>query len=202
MPDYRRLFSAIFHRFSSVRSFARAGRRQPDADLVAICLERLNRKANCSLTAPGDQSQLSQATQTSGFAAGGGGTARHICCWMNGPRIRIRNFGALSIVNYCRALRAMGKTVFAISHDDHHFEHADRLLEMRSDHLRELTGGEREPLNRDSNQQNRLTHAGPSETKTGRASLRIDPSTSLHFSPVSSAACCRFDFTASQIIDS
>ena len=37
-------------------------------------------------------------------------------------------------------LKEMGKTVFAISHDDHYFLHADRLLEMREGRLTELTG--------------------------------------------------------------
>ena len=46
-------------------------------------------------------------------------------------------------------LRALGKTVFAISHDDHYFEYADRLLEMRSV-IYELTGSEREHASRDS----------------------------------------------------
>lgn len=41
-------------------------------------------------------------------------------------------------------LQDMGKTVFAISHDDHYFLHADRLLEMREGKLSELTGEERE----------------------------------------------------------
>ncbi|WP_158783633.1 multidrug ABC transporter permease/ATP-binding protein [Pantoea sp. BAV 3049] len=41
-------------------------------------------------------------------------------------------------------LKEMGKTVFAISHDDHYFLHADRLLEMREGKLTELTGQERE----------------------------------------------------------
>ena len=27
-------------------------------------------------------------------------------------------------------MQEMGKTIFAISHDDHYFIHADRLLEM------------------------------------------------------------------------
>ncbi|WP_110667876.1 multidrug ABC transporter permease/ATP-binding protein [Salinicola halophilus] len=39
--------------------------------------------------------------------------------------------------------RELGITVFAISHDDHYFVHADRLLEMRDGQLRELTGEER-----------------------------------------------------------
>lgn len=74
---------------------------------------------------------------------------RDICCWMNGPLIRIRSSGAFSIANCCRRC-ARRQTVFAISHDDHYFEHADRLLEMRSGHLRELTGSEREHASRDS----------------------------------------------------
>lgn len=41
-------------------------------------------------------------------------------------------------------LQASGKTVFAISHDDHYFIHADRLLEMREGKLSELTGRERD----------------------------------------------------------
>ena len=47
-------------------------------------------------------------------------------------------------------LQQMGKTVFAISHDDHYFQYADRLLEMRSGQLTELTGEERELATRDA----------------------------------------------------
>ena len=44
----------------------------------------------------------------------------------------------------------MGKTLFAISHDDSYFRHADRLLEMRSGRLFELTGEAREAASRDA----------------------------------------------------
>ncbi|RAR63290.1 MULTISPECIES: multidrug ABC transporter permease/ATP-binding protein [Halomonadaceae] len=47
-------------------------------------------------------------------------------------------------------LKAMGKTVFAISHDDHYFDHADRLLEMHGGQLSELTGDQRERVSRDA----------------------------------------------------
>ena len=47
-------------------------------------------------------------------------------------------------------MQQMGKTVFAISHDDHYFQHADRLLEMRGGQLTELTGEERELATRDA----------------------------------------------------
>ncbi|WP_110651183.1 multidrug ABC transporter permease/ATP-binding protein [Salinicola peritrichatus] len=46
--------------------------------------------------------------------------------------------------------RELGITVFAISHDDHYFAHADRLLEMRDGRLRELTGEERDLASRDA----------------------------------------------------
>ncbi|HGH5979925.1 TPA: multidrug ABC transporter permease/ATP-binding protein [Kluyvera georgiana] len=47
-------------------------------------------------------------------------------------------------------MQQMGKTIFAISHDDHYFIHADRLLEMRSGQLSELVGEERERASRDA----------------------------------------------------
>ncbi|WP_414164334.1 multidrug ABC transporter permease/ATP-binding protein [Superficieibacter sp. BNK-5] len=47
-------------------------------------------------------------------------------------------------------MQAMGKTIFAISHDDHYFIHADRLLEMRDGQLSELTGEERALASRDA----------------------------------------------------
>lgn len=48
------------------------------------------------------------------------------------------------------AFAAAGHTVIAISHDDHYFEHADRLLEMRAGRLHELTGAERVAASRDA----------------------------------------------------
>ncbi|MNB67899.1 ABC transporter ATP-binding protein YojI [compost metagenome] len=47
-------------------------------------------------------------------------------------------------------MQEMGKTIFAISHDDHYFIHADRLLEMRDGQLSELTGDERDAASRDA----------------------------------------------------
>ena len=47
-------------------------------------------------------------------------------------------------------MQEMGKTIFAISHDDHYFIHADRLLEMRNGQLSELLGDERDAASRDA----------------------------------------------------
>ena len=55
-------------------------------------------------------------------------------------------------------LQASGKTVFAISHDDHYFIHADRLLEMREGQLSELTGNERDMATLDAVQRTDTGH--------------------------------------------
>lgn len=47
-------------------------------------------------------------------------------------------------------LKATGKTVFAISHDDRYFAYADRLLEMHNGKLTELSGEAREQASRDA----------------------------------------------------
>ena len=47
-------------------------------------------------------------------------------------------------------LKAMGKTVFAISHDDSYFVHADRLLEMSKGQLSELKGEQRARASEDA----------------------------------------------------
>jgi len=47
-------------------------------------------------------------------------------------------------------LQKQGKTIFAISHDDHYFMHADRLLEMRQGKLSELQGADRDLASRDA----------------------------------------------------
>jgi len=47
-------------------------------------------------------------------------------------------------------LKAMGKTLFIISHDDGYFEHADRLLLMKQGKLVELNDAERQRASADA----------------------------------------------------
>jgi putative ATP-binding cassette transporter len=47
-------------------------------------------------------------------------------------------------------LRALDKTLVVISHDDHYFDQADRLLEMHQGQLVELSGEQREAASRDA----------------------------------------------------
>jgi len=64
--------------------------------------------------------------------------------------LRLSSSAALSAANADRTCVKGGKTVLAISHDDHYFEHADRLLEMRSGKLNELHGEARAGVSRDA----------------------------------------------------
>lgn len=47
-------------------------------------------------------------------------------------------------------LKAIGKTLFIISHDDGYFEHADRLLLMKEGRLIELNAEERQRASKDA----------------------------------------------------
>jgi putative ATP-binding cassette transporter len=47
-------------------------------------------------------------------------------------------------------LQAAGKTVLAITHDDHYFDQADRLLKMDGGQLFELTGEQRQRASADA----------------------------------------------------
>ena len=47
-------------------------------------------------------------------------------------------------------LKEMGKTLIVISHDDHYFDQADRLLQMKQGRLIELTGEDKRNAGRDA----------------------------------------------------
>ncbi|MGP2729435.1 ATP-binding cassette domain-containing protein, partial [Serratia marcescens] len=151
MPDYRRLFSAIFTDFHQFDRLQGPEGGEPDADLVAIWLERLNMKSKLQfdgtrVTNP----QLSQGQRKRLALLLAVAEQRDILLLDEWAADQDPQFRRTFYRELLPELRAMGKTVFAISHDDHYFEHADRLLEMRSGHLRELTGSEREHASRDS----------------------------------------------------
>ncbi|WP_193158362.1 multidrug ABC transporter permease/ATP-binding protein [Serratia marcescens] len=151
MPDYRRLFSAIFTDFHQFDRLQGPEGGEPDAELVAGWLERLNMKSKLQfdgtrVTNP----QLSQGQRKRLALLLAVAEQRDILLLDEWAADQDPQFRRIFYRELLPELRALGKTVFAISHDDHYFEHADRLLEMRSGHLRELTGIEREHASRDS----------------------------------------------------
>ncbi|WP_168385255.1 multidrug ABC transporter permease/ATP-binding protein [Erwinia amylovora] len=151
MESYRRLFSAVFtnvHLFDHLMD----DRGQPaDPALVQNWLVRLqmqdkielegNRVLNLKLS-KGQTKRLALLLATA--------EQRDILLLDEWAADQDPHFRRIFYRELLPWLREMGKTVFAISHDDHYFLHADRLLEMRAGVLTELTGIEREQATLDA----------------------------------------------------
>lgn len=151
MHDYRRLFSAIFTDFHPFHHLQGPGGEPPDAELVESWLNRLNMKNKLEfdglrVTNP----QLSQGQRKRLALLLAVAEERDILLLDEWAADQDPQFRRIFYRELLPQLRALGKTVFAISHDDHYFEHADRLLQMRDGHLSELTGSERELASKDS----------------------------------------------------
>ncbi|BFO11624.1 hypothetical protein GGER_41340 [Serratia rubidaea] len=149
--NYRRLFSAIFTDFYQFDRLQGVDGGEPDAELVASWLEKLNMQDKLEfdgvrVTNP----QLSQGQRKRLALLLAVAEQRDILLLDEWAADQDPQFRRIFYRELLPALRALGKTVFAISHDDHYFEHADRLLEMRNGKLSELTGSERERASRDS----------------------------------------------------
>ncbi|WP_024529453.1 multidrug ABC transporter permease/ATP-binding protein [Serratia fonticola] len=149
--DYRRLFSAIFTDFHQFHHLLGPQGEQPDAELVETWLQRLKMKSKLEfdgtrVTNP----QLSQGQRKRLALLLAVAEKRDILLLDEWAADQDPQFRRTFYRELLPQLREMGKTVFAISHDDHYFEHADRLLQMRDGHLSELIGDERHQASRDS----------------------------------------------------
>ncbi|MGF6193307.1 multidrug ABC transporter permease/ATP-binding protein [Serratia sp. 2723] len=149
--DYRRLFSAIFTDFHQFHHLLGPQGEQPDAELVETWLQRLKMKSKLEfdgtrITNP----QLSQGQRKRLALLLAVAEKRDILLLDEWAADQDPQFRRTFYRELLPQLREMGKTVFAISHDDHYFEHADRLLQMRDGHLSELIGDERHQASRDS----------------------------------------------------
>lgn len=151
MPGYRRLFSAIFTDFHPFHHLQGPDGQQPDAELVELWLNRLNMKGKLEfnglrVTNP----QLSQGQRKRLALLLAVAEQRDILLLDEWAADQDPQFRRIFYRELLPQLRELGKTVFAISHDDHYFEHADRLLQMRDGRLIELSGSERERASKDS----------------------------------------------------
>ncbi|WP_421506633.1 multidrug ABC transporter permease/ATP-binding protein [Erwinia rhapontici] len=151
MESYRRLFSAVF---TDVHLFDRLIDDQGqaiDPALVQNWLERLkmqdkiklegNRVLNLKLS-KGQTKRLALLLATA--------EQRDILLLDEWAADQDPHFRRIFYRELLPWLQSLGKTVFAISHDDHYFLHADRLLEMRDGTLSELTGDERDQATLDA----------------------------------------------------
>lgn len=149
--QYRQLFSAVFTDFHLFGRLMAAEGQTPAPELVEVWLQRLNMKEK--LQFDGDRVtnlQLSQGQRKRVALLLAACEGRHFLLldeWAADQDPQFRRTFYRELLPF---LRDMGKTVLAISHDDHYFEHADRLLEMRAGKLSELHGEARADASRDA----------------------------------------------------
>ena len=149
--DYRQLFSAIFsdqHLFKQL--IGREG-QQPDEALVNTWLHKLNLQDKVSVT----NNQLSTDKLSQGQRKR---LAMLIAVAEQKDILLLDEWAADQDPAFRRVfyqtlipeLKALGKTLFIISHDDGYFEHADRLLLMKEGRLIELNAEERQRASADA----------------------------------------------------
>lgn len=149
--QYRQIFSAVFTDFHLFGQLMGPQGKMPDPLLVEDWLQRLNMKEKLQFSGNEVTNLQLSAGQRKRvallLAAAEGRDFLLLDEWAadQDPQFRRTFYREL-----LPQLRDMGKTVLAISHDDHYFEHADRLLEMRQGKLKELHGQERADASRDA----------------------------------------------------
>ena len=149
--DYRQLYSAIFsdqHIFKQL--IGRQG-RQPDEALVNAWLHKLDLQDKISVA----DNQLSTDKLSQGQRKR---LAMLIAVAEQKDILLLDEWAADQDPAFRRVfyqtlipeLKALGKTLFIISHDDGYFEHADRLLLMKEGRLIELNAEERQRASKDA----------------------------------------------------
>ncbi|MDY4314629.1 multidrug ABC transporter permease/ATP-binding protein [Pectobacterium actinidiae] len=149
--DYQTLFSAIFTDFHLFGQMMGRQGTEPDTALVDSWLDRLNMRHKLTLENHRVMNlQLSQGQRKRVALLLAVAEQRDILLLDEWAADQDPQFRRVFYLELLPQLRALGKTIVAISHDDHYFEHADRLLEMHQGRLSELTGDAREQASQDA----------------------------------------------------
>ncbi|MBA5599575.1 multidrug ABC transporter permease/ATP-binding protein [Pectobacterium aroidearum] len=149
--DYQKLFSAIFTDFHLFGQMMGPQGTAPDTALVDSWLDRLNMRHKLTLEHHQVMNlQLSQGQRKRVALLLAVAEQRDILLLDEWAADQDPQFRRVFYLELLSQLRALGKTIVAISHDDHYFEHADRLLEMHQGTLSELTGDAREQASQDA----------------------------------------------------
>ncbi|MBN3264591.1 multidrug ABC transporter permease/ATP-binding protein [Pectobacterium brasiliense] len=149
--DYQKLFSAIFTDFHLFGQMMGPQGTEPDTALVDNWLDRLNMRHKLTLENHQVMNlQLSQGQRKRVALLLAVAEQRDILLLDEWAADQDPQFRRVFYLELLPQLRALGKTIVAISHDDHYFEHADRLLEMHQGTLSELTGDAREQASQDA----------------------------------------------------
>ncbi|WP_321405827.1 multidrug ABC transporter permease/ATP-binding protein [Tolumonas auensis] len=148
---YRQLFSSVFTDFHLFDELLGPKGEQADPALVDIWLNYLNMKEKLNFNGERITNiQLSQGQKKRLALLLAIAEERDFVLldeWAADQDPQFRRVFYHELLNY---LREMGKTVLAISHDDHYFEKADRLIEMNNGKLTELSGQERALASQDA----------------------------------------------------
>ncbi|MEQ9889829.1 multidrug ABC transporter permease/ATP-binding protein [Pectobacterium aroidearum] len=149
--DYQKLFSAIFTDFHLFGQMMGPQGAAPDTALVDSWLDRLNMRHKLTLENHQVMNlQLSQGQRKRVALLLAVVEQRDILLLDEWAADQDPQFRRVFYLELLPQLRALGKTIVAISHDDHYFEHADRLLEMHQGTLSELTGAARAQASQDA----------------------------------------------------
>ncbi|ADM97334.1 Putative ATP-binding component of a transport system [Dickeya dadantii 3937] len=151
LEQYQTLFSAVFTDFHLFDRLMGPQGGAPDASLVSDWLDRLNMRQKLHITEQRILNlSLSQGQRKRVALLLAVAEQRDILLLDEWAADQDPQFRRVFYQVLLPQLRAKGKTVIAISHDDHYFEQADRLLEMRAGALVELVGDARREASRDA----------------------------------------------------
>ena len=149
--DYRQLYSAIFSDQHIFKQLIGKQGQQPDEALVNAWLHKLDLQDKISVA----DNQLSTDKLSQGQRKR---LAMLIAVAEQKDILLLDEWAADQDPAFRRVfyqtlipeLKALGKTLFIISHDDGYFEHADRLLLMKEGRLIELNAEERQRASKDA----------------------------------------------------
>lgn len=147
--DYRSLFSAVFSDFHVFKQLLNASGERAESSEVNQWLERLHMQEKVSV----ENGTLSSVNFSQGqkkrlalmLAALENRECLLLDEWAADQDPQFRHTFYTEILPL---LSSQGKTIVAITHDDHYFDLADRILKMDEGVLHELDASERQALNR------------------------------------------------------
>jgi len=149
--DFRQLFSAIFsdqHLFKQLIGYEG---NDPDEALVSDWLRKLNLQEKVSVSDHKlSTDKLSQGQRKRLAMLIAVAEQKDILLLDEWAADQDPAFRRVFYQTLIPELKAMGKTLFIISHDDGYFEHADRLLLMKEGRLIELNAEERQRASKDA----------------------------------------------------
>ena len=149
--DFRQLFSAIFSDQHLFKQLIGIQGNEPDADLVSDWLHKLNLQEKVSVSDHKlSTDKLSQGQRKRLAMLIAVAEQKDILLLDEWAADQDPAFRRVFYQTLIPELKAMGKTLFIISHDDGYFEHADRLLLMKEGRLIELNAEERQRASKDA----------------------------------------------------